>query len=292
MADPALPTYTLYGDHGADIGTDRLHCESIADRSRRHDWEIRPHRHESLFQFLYLRHGHAEALVEAATQRLDGPALLTVPPLAAHGFRFAENVDGIVVTVLEPHLRALLGGTPALLARLQAQPLRLPLAAHDDERAAIDTVLRRLHDEFAALAPWRLLAIDGALLQLLALVGRLAPAPAAGDAGGERAMAHLRRFRALVEARFRAQPTLAALAGELGITPTQLNRICRRVLGHPALDVLHQRLLLEAQRDLAYTTLSIKQIAFGIGFADAGYFTRFFQRKTGLTPTDWRQRAR
>jgi AraC family transcriptional activator of pobA len=49
--------------------------------------------------------------------------------------------------------------------------------------------------------------------------------------------------------------------------------------------------VLEAQRDLAYTTLSIKQIGLDLGFADAAYFTRFFQRETGLTPSAWRARA-
>jgi AraC family transcriptional activator of pobA len=63
------------------------------------------------------------------------------------------------------------------------------------------------------------------------------------------------------------------------------------VLGHSALGVLHALLMLEAQRDLAYTTLSIKQIALGLGFGDAAYFTRFFAREAGMTPTAWRERA-
>jgi AraC family transcriptional activator of pobA len=37
--------------------------------------------------------------------------------------------------------------------------------------------------------------------------------------------------------------------------------------------------------------LSVKQIALGLGFADAGYFTRFFQRLSGRTPTQWRGQA-
>jgi AraC family transcriptional activator of pobA len=106
-----------------------------------------------------------------------------------------------------------------------------------------------------------------------------------------RALGHVQRFRALVEAQFRQQPSLCDLAGSLGITPTQLNRVCHQVLGHPAQGVLHGRLVLEAQRDLAFTTLAIKQIALGLGFADAGYFTRFFQRHTGQTPSAWRALA-
>jgi AraC family transcriptional activator of pobA len=102
---------------------------------------------------------------------------------------------------------------------------------------------------------------------------------------------HLERYRELVDASYRTQPPLSALALQLGITPTQLNRVCRQLTGRPALALLHARVLLEAQRDLAYTTLSIKQIALGLGFGDAGYFTRFFQRLSGRTPTQWRGQA-
>jgi AraC family transcriptional activator of pobA len=118
---------------------------------------------------------------------------------------------------------------------------------------------------------------------------RSLPAEAATDAElPERALGHVQRFRALVEAQFRQQPSLAALAARLAITPTQLNRVCHQVLGHNALGVLHQRLVLEAQRDLAYTAMSVKQIALALGFGDAAYFTRFFRRCTGKTPTAWR----
>ena len=48
---------------------------------------------------------------------------------------------------------------------------------------------------------------------------------------------------------------------------------------------------LEAQRELAYTTLSVKHIAYKLGFTDAGYFTRFFERETGATPSAWRAQA-
>jgi len=112
-----------------------------------------------------------------------------------------------------------------------------------------------------------------------------APAPDA------RAMAHLQRFRALIEQRFREQPDLSECAAALGITPTHLNRLCRRYLGQSALGMVHARAVLEAQRELAYTTLSIKQIGLGLGFQDPGYFTRFFLRETGRTPSDWRAGA-
>ncbi len=127
------------------------------------------------------------------------------------------------------------------------------------------------------------------LYQILFIrTGRAELALEAPGAHGARALDHVQGFRDLVEARFREQPALSVCAAELGITSTQLNRVCQQVLGHAALGVLHARLVLEAQRELAYTNLSVKQIAFDLGFTDAGYSTRFFQRRTGSVPTLWR----
>ncbi|WP_284619654.1 helix-turn-helix domain-containing protein [Aquabacterium humicola] len=289
---PNLPTYALYGEHGRTQATDWLHCETIRERSQRHDWEIKPHRHESLFQILYIRSGRAQALLEGLTAQLRGPCLLTVAALAPHGFRFDEDVDGTVITVLERHLAQLLSGAGTLAARVMRTQV-LGRAMTDAASHAVEQAVKTLRDEFFGTAPWRDLKLDAALLALAVELGRALPDPtdAAPEAAGERALAHVRRLRALIEARFREQPTLGALAREIGITPTQLNRACHQVLGHSALGVLHGRLVLEAQRDLAYTTLGVKQIALGLGFAEAGYFTRFFQRETGLTPTAWRAQA-
>ncbi len=287
-----LPAYALYGEADRSPAADPLHCESIAARSRLHDWEIRPHRHDTLCQVLWVARGRAEVTLDGATQSLRGPALVTVPPLAAHGFRFSSSIAGLVFTVDERHLRGLLGAAGGLAATvLQPRGWALPRAAA--ATAAVQQAADALRDEVQGHARWRAPALDAALLRLAVAVARALPAvPPAGSAVAERTLSHVQRYRALVEASYRAQPPLAALAGQLGITPTQLNRVCRQALGQSALGVLHARLLLEAQRDLAYTAMSVKQIALGLGFSDAAYFTRFFQQRSGSAPTVWRAAAR
>jgi len=283
-----LPAYALYGEPDRSPASDPLHCESIAARSRLHDWEIQPHRHGALFQLLVVARGRGVTALDGRSEPIAGPALVTVPPLAAHGFRFLPPIEGLVFTVIDSHLQRLLGADAGLQAALRE--LRAwRLVRGDDGTREVLAAADALRCEVQRDARWRAAAIDAALLRLLVAVARVAPAAPVAGAPPERALAHLRRFRALVEARFREQPTLAALAGELGITPTQLNRVCRQVLGRPALALLHQRLVLEAQRDLAYTTMSVKQVAAQLGFGDAAYFTRFFQRQTGRSPTAWRQ---
>lgn len=298
-----LPAYALYGEPGAAaLGT--LHCESIAERSRLHDWEIRPHRHAALFQLLVVEQGAVWALLDGEPLALQGPAFITVPALAAHGFRFPPDIEGLVLTVAEPHLATLLqphAGLRAAVMRLQG----VALPAGDQRVSHAATALA---DEAAASGPWRGAALDAALLRLAVAVARAA-GPAAGAVAAAprglsspslnrsptpapRALAHVQALAALVDAHYRQQPTQAALAARLGITATQLNRACQQVLRRPAQAVLHARLLLQAQRELAYTDLGIKQIAFELGFSEAAYFTRFFSRGAGCAPSAWRQKQR
>lgn len=286
MTPNRLPTYTLYGEADSRPATDWLHCESIAERSSRHGWEIQLHRHATLFQILYIRGGRGQATIDGMVSALSGPCVLTVPALVPHGFRFKPGIDGSVFTVLQAHIEQVLAAAPALPSRLLQSRL-MPLRG--DAAAAIGAAAARLKAEFLSTQAWRALAIDAALCALLVAIARAAPRgePQHADRGSRAAM-HLARYRALVDTSFRAQPSLAALAQQMGITPTQLNRVCRQLTGRSALALLHARVMLEAQRDLAYTTLSVKQIALGLGFGDAGYFTRFFQRLSGRTPTQWR----
>jgi len=58
-----------------------------------------------------------------------------------------------------------------------------------------------------------------------------------------------------------------------------------------SIDVINDRVLHEAQRDLIYTVSSIKQIAASLGFEDEAYFGRFFRKHTGLSPQAYRMQA-
>ena len=224
---------------------------------------------------------------------MTGPCLVFVPPLSPHGFSFSSDVDGRVITLVAQQLHARLAAVPELRPAFDAAACRL-LAPGSAQATQLDTVLAAVVNEFQGHAPWRSSAIDAALTLALLVVGRtLAPAsrPEEG-AVSSRGRRHVQRFLADVELGFRELRTIESYAAPLGITATQLNRLCRQLLGRSALQTVHARARLEAERDLAYTSLSIKEIALGLGFTDAAYFTRFFMRERGTSPSDYRKAVR
>lgn len=292
MPMPRVPTYALYGEHDQPLIPESLHVESIAERSRLYDWEIRPHRHDVFVQLLSLRSGEGEAVFEATRHPFVAPCLIFVPALVVHGFRFSHDIDGVVMTVVAQQVSALLAGMPDLGERLaRAHCLQFPQGSA--EFGQVDLAVQALTRESQGSGAWRMASIEALLT--LALVGLGRAVAAAQDLPGgpsPRSLQHAHRFRSLVERHYRSQRSIAFYAGELGITPTQLNRVCREVLGTSALGALHARLMLEAKRDLAYTRLSVKEVALTLGFSDAAYFTRFFTRHAGMSPSEFRDAVR
>jgi AraC family transcriptional activator of pobA len=97
------------------------------------------------------------------------------------------------------------------------------------------------------------------------------------------------RLRERIEQRFRLREPVSVHAAALGVSQTALRVACARMAGRSPAQMLDQRALLEAQRALLYSNLSIAEIGFSIGFADPAYFSRFFQRNMGLSARAYRE---
>ncbi|WP_160142125.1 helix-turn-helix domain-containing protein [Pigmentiphaga humi] len=284
-----VPTYALYGEHGQGLVPESLHCESIPQRSSLYGWEIKLHRHDLFVQILYIRSG--EVRIQFDDRRLEarGPCALFVPALHAHGFRFSEDIDGAVITIVTQQMEKLLAPHADLLAHFQAPALAV-FESDEHGRRSFSLAVELLLAEYADTQHWRLPLLESMLATVLALLARKIATQASQAPGRRtpRAAAHLHRFRTLLNRHFREQRDIAHYAGRLGITATQLNRICREELGLSALGVINGRLLAEARRDLAYSSLSVKEIALTLGFSDPGYFSRFFAKHAGMSPSGFR----
>ncbi len=101
------------------------------------------------------------------------------------------------------------------------------------------------------------------------------------------------RFRQLVEQHFARHHRVADFAGMLSLTPGHLNALVRQHLGLTAKAIIQDRILVEAKRMLLYSDRTSAGVGYALGFQDPAYFSRFFRRGAGLSPTTFRRsRAR
>ncbi|WP_454849216.1 helix-turn-helix domain-containing protein [Rhizobium binxianense] len=287
----SVPTYELYGENTGRKPDFWLHCETIPSRSSLHHWEIRLHRHESFFQILYIDAGSGDAIFGETVHAFRPPAVVTVPPRFNHGFRFSRDIDGFVTTVLSSHLRHLPGRRSRLGAWLAAPHLTL-LDRENPDAAYVAQTLKRLGEEFENRRSGRNDLLEAYLASALQLTARLSDSESGGRGPADGNERRMEMLHGLIQRHFRSHEPASFYAGELGISPTHLNRIARAMTGQSARELIARKLLDEAKRELVFTFDSAQEIAYRLGFADPAYFSRFFLKQTGETPRGWRLRER
>ncbi|WP_346317189.1 helix-turn-helix domain-containing protein [Chitinophaga sp. YIM B06452] len=97
------------------------------------------------------------------------------------------------------------------------------------------------------------------------------------------------QLRRLVEKNFRTEHQAGFYAQQFSLTPKRLNEITRDAINKTVTDMVHDRLVLEAKRQLAFSNRSVKEICYELGFEDPAYFSRFFRNHAGTSPHEFRE---
>ena len=280
-----IPVFKLYGEQMGWPTPELLHCESIHQRSSLYEWQIQIHQHAELVQILYLHKGHAEIEVEGVKTVMTEPCIQVVPPLCVHGFRFSPGTQGYVLSLAMPLLSRFEADFDRHLAVL-SQPRCLSVGT---SRRHIQALFSTLLDEYQQDNDARELMLHAMLGALLVWLNRGTQRPAPAEDRAERRRFVMRQFARLVESHYREHLPLSDYAQRAGLSVTHLNYLCHEFYGCSALNVLHQRLMLEARRSLQYTRMTVTQLSDYLGFTDAAYFSRFFRRYEGVSPKLFRE---
>ena len=74
----------------------------------------------------------------------------------------------------------------------------------------------------------------------------------------------------------------------LGTTEIKLNELAKLHAGKTAQHVIYGLVTSEAKRMLTYEDLSVKEVAYHLGFNDPFYFSNFFNNQTKLSPKQYK----
>ncbi|MFT5724468.1 MAG: AraC family transcriptional activator of pobA [Bacteroidia bacterium] len=100
------------------------------------------------------------------------------------------------------------------------------------------------------------------------------------------------RFMSLLESQYKFQQRVSFYSDSLHVTDAKLNLSLKSAYGLSSSDMIAKRVLLEAKRFLLHSSLSIKEIAFTLGFEDNAYFNRWFKKFENDSPGVFRSNTR
>lgn len=159
---------------------------------------------------------------------------------------------------------------------------------HDDFQEEADRLVNEMVWEYQNDFPLRFEILKGLLKVFIAYFSRQFKRPTAVTTLTS-AQPIFENFIGLVERKFATHKLVNQYADELAVTPNYLSEVVKRSSGFSASHFIHQRVILEAKRMAVTSDVSMKEIAFRIGFEDACQFSKFFKLKTGSTFSEFRR---
>ena len=289
-----ITDFGLYGATADQPAGGYVNNETISSRASVHDWDIHVHRHENLAQCVLVSAGGGVLEVEGEEVPFVAPWFVWIPAASVHGFRFDAGTEGHVLTISDDVVAGSLARVPEG-ERLASLALRLAFGAaptEDEIGISMQATMRALAREpdLPRTAVTATLQAHFVLL-LVAMLRTRTLSDLATTLGDQRAVG-FRRFREYVERNFRRQDSINDIARTLGMSRGQLYAVTMQAVGKSPLRILHDRRMIECKRELTYSTQPIAQIAYALGFSDEAYFSRFFTKHAGMSPSAFRKSRR
>lgn len=213
-----------------------------------------------------------------------------IPPTAPTGSRRMESPEG---GVLEKGAHCLFFYREGLKGKAEYVSSGAKAGAEEQaERLVPEAALKEARAFLEMIGP------DGLIPCLMVVV--VQPAEPRGLPGGANVPLALaagspivQKALACLDEQYTQTLSASALARQLKVTTSYLCRIFKAETGDTISGRLAERRVREAakllQTDL---TLSIKEIAFAVGFGSLPQFNRVFRRHTSLSPRDYRRQAK
>jgi AraC family transcriptional activator of pobA len=286
MKNPSLPVLAL--EHFADAHRPGpgYYIERLEDHLARFPAVSLPHAH-SFYLLLYVTQGQGTHTIDLVTYELRPGGLYFLVPGQAHSWVLSPDAQGYILFFSAAFYQR---QYPA--ARLAAYPFfdpaQPPVLFLPPTESTLRGLLAGVLAENTTPAANQDEVVGAYVYLLLELAGRFYAQEQARHAPSH-GLQQVRAFSQLLDAHFRHEKTVRFYASQLAVTANHLNALCRRVLNQTASELIHERVITEAQRRLAHSADTVSQVADYLGFEDPSYFTRYFKKYVGQTPETFRQ---
>jgi len=236
------------------------------------------HFHPETLEICFVKKGYLQWWLADETFDIHAGDIVTMPPGIPHGSTDStlQPCEYYAVHLypdsLDPVLRQII--------------LDKSFGGHHPERTRAGDLLRLMFEEHLN-RPFAWEASCQALLSLLIVSVAREINASEGTHPARNLVSRAMRLMAAAE-----EKTIAEISDELKVSPVWLTKCFKQELGQTPGEWILSRRLVEAKHRIAQTEAPIFEIAIMLGFSSSQYFATAFRRQTGLTPSEYRDRAR
>lgn len=248
-----------------------------------------PHRH-NYFVIVWVRKGSGVHLVDLNKFDIADNTIYCITPGQIHLLKANEGTDGCVISfnadflLLSDENYDLLYNSGLFYNYNGAATISVTYEMQEE----LEGLALKMQKEFQNYFLLRSEIIRGYLKIFLIYLTRQFER-SQKDVHQSRNVELVKNFFQSLEKNFITKKMVADYAVELAVTPNYLNEVVKKVSGFPASEHIKQRVVLEAKRQAAYSEVSMKEIAYSLGFDDVAHFSKYFKNATGINFTDFKK---
>lgn len=243
-----------------------------------------PHRHD-FFQIILITAGSGWHQIDFIRHKISAKQIFIMKPGQMHSWELSKGVKGYVIE-FNHHSLNTHKAHQELINQLTLSP-DVYGGSNKSVFTELNKVCEIMYEEFQARRPYHDLCLQGYLLSFIIQLIRSNE----HQLKQEKNVTIIERFKNLVEKNYKEAHAVEFYAKELGVTSKALTMQLSRSIGKPPRLIIHDRILLEAKRYLAFSPLTVAEIGYKLGFEDANYFSRFFRLHEKITPAKFRKNS-
>jgi len=278
----------IYGDNSIDMVRDIIHITPMEITGKRHEWYIKPHVHNDLFQIFVVESGTLELIINDESQIVESVSFFSIPKNISHGLRMNADTKGWVISLYDKSLETMLQFDTDIINTID----KIHISKLDEEDKLINnalTTIRKCIDEYYSDLPGKQHALQYLVGMMLLRLYRIFVTSSAIHLSDNKNEIYYRRFVQLIKEMKSFKVSVEEYATRLNISSGHLNRICKDVCGLSPKDVITNFFIDEAKIYLRNFEMSIAEISYVLDIEDPAYFTRLFKKRTELTPKQFRR---
>ncbi|MDX1726120.1 MAG: helix-turn-helix domain-containing protein [Pseudomonas sp.] len=283
----SIPTYKIrdFGDSVKSVTFD------FAAMQHRMNILPYPHRHD-FFHVIWITQGSGTHLIDSVRYSVKPNTLFFMMPGQIHDFELSEDTSGYNFNfsseffLLNMRSDATISDIPFFRPADPIQALYLT----DELAAQLQFVTDRIAEEYQAERTGYHDVIRSYLHIFFLQAARLVSVADIPEHASPNIVL-ARRFRKLLEKEPITLVSAGRFASMLHVTERRLSEATKMAEGLTATEVIQHRLALEAKRLLAHSEFNIATVATHLGFDDPAYFSRFFRKKVGVPPSEFKRRV-
>lgn len=289
MQKGPLPIYQIQDFKASTLQENYFYVSSFAAHLQEHLFIQKPHKH-SFYILILVTKGSGTHTIDFKTYDVKPDTAFFILPGQVHSWNLSDDADGYIVFFTAEFYKKefpekKLYEFPFFNAT-QTKPL---LSLNQQDSLALQQMLQALQHEYQVRNRMKNEMLCCQLHILLIMLARIYFTESGTETEKQNTeLTQLQQLESLIELHYREHLPVTYYAGRLNVTAKHLNDICKRSLDKTTTELLRLRLLLEAQRLLLHSDLTVSQIADTLGYLDNAYFFRFFKKNTGTTPEQFR----